>query len=69
MPVIRCKTCKGTGRVEEKEPWFPLQGSCVEDLRRLERDIAHGLYRIDYVTCPNCGGSGCKWVESERTDE
>ena len=66
VSVIRCETCKGTGKVEIKKPFFPMEGSSVDALRQYEESMACGLYNIKYETCPNCGGSGCRWVTDEQ---
>jgi len=59
ITVIRCKTCKGTGKLEQEintgNPKYTTSG-------------ISGMF-IGYETikgianCPNCGGSGCKWIE------
>lgn len=52
MTVIRCETCKGTGKTQE---YKTIITNCMSEL-----DI-----QID-VTCRACGGSGCKWLEVNK---
>ena len=54
MTVIKCKTCNGTGLVILKE-------SHSEDvLNKYPKQIIDVKIQ---VTCYECGGSGCKWIE------
>ena len=51
MTVIRCETCKGTGKIKIELPdWFNVAWKTREEIENLKIKI-----------CPNCGGSGCKW--------
>lgn len=59
MPVIRCETCKGTGKTTQQistgNPKYTTQGIS---------GIFNGYETIEALAnCPSCGGSGCKWVE------
>ena len=71
MTVIRCETCKGTGKVMQTiyvtnaigkmfEQPKGFIGANVETTRIIEN---HAFKEEFPVTCHDCGGSGCKWVE------
>ena len=71
MTVIRCETCKGTGKITEIDyeldaigQLFQTEngyyGASIEQTRILEQHT-HPVKKTK--TCPDCGGSGCKWNE------
>ena len=59
MAIIRCETCKGTGMLQNKK----------EHREQIHQGFKTITDITEQITCYNCGGSGCKWVESEATDE
>lgn len=69
MSVIRCETCKGTGKIEVKVPLFPMQGTTVVELKRHESNMHMGFYNVTFETCKICGGSGCKWMDDKNSDD
>ena len=60
MPVNRCETCKGTGKTKQVI-------ICGLDQNFIGKQDAYE--RVVINNCPNCGGSGCKWVESEDSND
>lgn len=63
MPIVKCPKCKGKGYIIEVEPPGTKIGVSTPDIPFIAGTYTEETYQVSVFNCPNCGGSGCKWMK------